>query len=110
MSRRRDAALALVVLVPLLAVRLVLGGPPSPWAVAAGVVGSLVVEGVLSLDAARVRRVWRSRRVRAAAVVAAFVGVALGVSVAGTWALTAAVAGLCTYLLVLLVVELRSRR
>jgi hypothetical protein len=109
-TRRRDAALALAVSVPLALRRWALGGGLEPTAVLAGVAGALTLEWVLSLDASRVRRVWEHRAVQAAAVAATAVGVALGVVAVGPWALTAVLAGLCAYLLVLLAVELRDRR
>jgi hypothetical protein len=97
-ATRRDAALTLVVLAPVLVAAVVLDAPLSPTAVALGTGGAVAVELLLSIDPSRVRAVWADRRVQATAVVG---GVAGGVGlavVAGSWVLTALSAGLCTYL------------
>jgi len=97
-ATRRDAALTLVVLAPVVAAAVVLDAPISPTVVAFGAGGAVVVELLLSIDPPRVRAVWADRRVQAAAVVVGVVGgVGLAV-VAGPWVLTALSAGLCTYL------------
>jgi hypothetical protein len=95
---RRDAALALVVLVPVAGTAVILGAPFAPSAIARGAGGTVVLEGLLSLRAARVRSIWSDRRIQSAGIVAA-IGLALvGTTVAGPWALTALTAALCTYL------------
>ena len=66
---RRDAALALVVLVPVAGAAVVLEAPPAPSAVVLGAGGVVVLEGLLSLRAARVRSIWADRRVQATGAV-----------------------------------------
>lgn len=108
MGRRRDALLTAVVLVPLLVAGVFLGAPADPVAAVAGAAATLVLEGLLALDAPRVRRAWDRPAVQSAAVVAAFVAAALGVAAVGPVAVTALLAALGTYLLVLVAVSLRD--
>lgn len=108
MGRRRDALVTAVVLVPLLAAGVLLRAPADPVAAVVGAAGTLVLEGLLSLDAPRVRRAWDRPVVQTAAVVAAFVAAALGVAAVGPAAVTTLVAALGTYLLFLAVVSLRE--
>jgi hypothetical protein len=97
-TTRRDAALTLGVLAPVIAAAVVLDAPFSPTVVALGAGGAVAVELLLSIDPSRVRAVWNDRRIQATAVVVGVVGgVGLAV-VAGPWVLTALSAGLCTYL------------
>jgi hypothetical protein len=95
---RRDAALATVVLVPVAGTAVVLGAPFAPSAVALGAAGTVVLEGLLSLRAARVRSVWADRRTQVTGVVAAACLALVGTVVVGPWILTALTAALCTYL------------
>lgn len=100
-TARRDAALTVVVLAVVVSAAVVLGAPVSPLALVAGAGATVVAELLLSLRAARVRRVWVDPRVQVTAVVTATVGgVALALA-AGLWLLTALVAALLTYLVVL---------
>lgn len=108
MSRRRDALLTAAVFAPLLAAGVLLDAPADPAAAVVGAAGTLAVEGLLALDAPRVRRVWDRPVVRSAAVVAAFVAAAVGVAAVGPAALTALLSALGTYLLVLAAVSLRD--
>jgi len=108
-SRRRDAALAIAVLVPVAAAVVLLGTPMTPEPVFVGVAGALALEIALSVRASAVRRLWARRTVRAASVAVAVVGSSLGVVVFGQASLLAVAAGLSTYLLLLAAVEFRSR-
>ncbi|EMA00195.1 hypothetical protein [Haloferax denitrificans] len=110
MTRRRDAALAGSVLVPVAAAAVLLRTPVTPEPVFVGVVGALALELALSVRASSVRRLWERRGVRVASVALAIVGTALGVAILGPASLLVVAAGLSTYLLLLAVVELRSRR
>jgi len=109
MTRRRDAALAGSVFVPVAAAVALLRTPVTPEPVFVGVVGALALEIALSLRASSVRRLWERRGVRAASAAVAAVGTALGVVVFGPASLLVVAAGLSTYLLLLAVVELWSR-
>ncbi|POG54583.1 hypothetical protein [Haloferax marisrubri] len=109
MTRRRDAALAGVVLVPVATAAALLRTPVTLEPVLVGVAGALALEAALSLRASVVRRLWERRGVRAASVVLAIVGTVLGVAVFGPASLLVVAAGLSTYLLLLGAVELRSR-
>ncbi|WP_148413335.1 hypothetical protein [Haloferax sp. KTX1] len=109
MTRRRDAALAGSVLVPVAAAAVLLRPPVTAEPVFVGVVGALALEIALSVRASAVRRLWERRGVRVASVALAVVGTALGVAAFGPASLLAATAGLSTYLLLLAVVELGSR-
>lgn len=108
MGRRRDALLTVAVFAPLLAAGVFLDAPLDPAAAVVGAVGTLAAEGLLALDAPRVRRAWGRPVVQSAAVVAAFVAAALGVAAVGPAALTALLAALGTYLFVLAAVSLRD--
>ncbi|QOS11306.1 uncharacterized protein HfgLR_05815 [Haloferax gibbonsii] len=109
MSRRRDAALAGALLVPIAAAAVLLRTPVTPGPVLVGVVGALALEAALSLRASSVRALWERRTVQAASVAVAVVGTALGAVVFGRATLLAVAAGLSTYLFLLAAVELRSR-
>jgi hypothetical protein len=109
-TARRDAGLTLLVLVPVAVAAVVLDAPLSPAAVAVGAGGTVLLELLLSVRAARVRAVWADRRVQALAVVVAIAGGVGFAVVVGPWALTALGAGLSAYLAVLAAVELRRRR
>lgn len=108
MGRRRDALLTAVVFAPLLTAGVLLGAPADPAAAVAGAAGTLALEGLLALDAPRVRRAWDRPVVQSAAVVAAFVAAALGVAAVGPAALTTLSAALGTYLVLLAAVSLRD--
>lgn len=108
MGRRRDALSTLAVLCPLLGAGVVVSAPADPLAAVVGAAGTLTLEGLLSLDAPRVRRAWDRPVVQVAAVVVAFVAAALGVVLVGPVAVTVLVAALVTYLLVLVAVSLRD--
>ncbi|MDS0293171.1 hypothetical protein [Halogeometricum luteum] len=108
MGRRRDALLALVVLVPVAAAIVALDAPVTPLPVAVGAGGSLALEALLSLRAARVRAVWERPAVQAAALVLGGGLSVLAVLRFGPAAATALAAGLCAYLLVLAVATLRD--
>ncbi|WP_136588829.1 hypothetical protein [Salinigranum halophilum] len=100
-SARRDAALTGVVLGGVASAAFLVGAPVTPTALAAGAVATVAAELLLSLRSAWVRAVWGRRAVQATAVVVGLVG---GVGLAllvGPWVLTALVAALLTYLLVL---------
>ncbi len=109
-SRRRDAALALSVLLPVLAVGTTFGAPADPLAAAVGVGGALLGEAALSWRRALVRRVWERRAVQAGAATLALGGGAVGTLTVGTRALTALAAGLTAYLGLLAVVTVHERR
>jgi hypothetical protein len=109
-GRRRDAALAGLVLAPVGAAAVAVGAPLAPGPVLAGVAATLLTEWLLSRDVDRVRSTWGRAGVQVAAVVAAVSGAALAWRLVGAWVLTAAVAGLVAYLGLLAGVELRSRR
>ena len=108
MGRRRDALLALAVLVPAAGAVVALDAPVTPLPVAVGAGGALALEALLSLRAARVRAVWARPTVQAAAAVLGVGLSALAVLRFGPVAATALVAGLCAYLLVLAAVTLRE--
>lgn len=100
-SVRRDAALTLFVLVPLAVVAIARAAPLSLTAVGAGVGGTVCLELLLARRRERVRARWADRRVQVAAVFGTVTaGLALTVAV-GDWVLTALLAGLCSYLLLL---------
>jgi hypothetical protein len=106
---RRDAALTVLVLAPVTVAAVALDARLIPAAVVLGAGGTVLLEGLLSLRAARVRAVWADRRVQLVAVVVA-VGGGLGLTMlVGPWVLTALCAGLWTYL-VLLAVSVAWRR
>ncbi|MFC6825997.1 hypothetical protein [Halopelagius fulvigenes] len=108
MGRRRDALLAVLVSIPLVGAGVLLDAPADPLAATLGAAGALVLEGLLSFDAPRVRRAWDRPAVQIGAVLAAFVAAAVGVARVGPVAVTVVVAGLATYLLVLGGVSLRD--
>ncbi|ELZ98504.1 hypothetical protein [Haloferax sulfurifontis] len=110
MTRRRDAALAGAVLVPVAVAAALLRTPVTAEPAFVGVVGALALELALSMRASSARRLWERRGVRAASVALAIVGTALAVVVFGPASLLVVAAGLSTYLLLLAVVELQSRR
>ncbi|CQR50377.1 MULTISPECIES: hypothetical protein [Haloferax] len=110
MTRRRDAALAGAMFVPVAAAAVLLRPPVTAEPVFVGVVGALALEIALSVRASSVRKLWERRGVRVASVALAIVGTALGVVAFGPTSLLVVAAGLSTYLLLLGVVELRSRR
>jgi hypothetical protein len=108
MGRRRDALLALAVLLPAAAAVVALDAPVTLLPVAVGAGGSLALEALLSLRAAHVRAVWERPAVQAAAVVLGLVLSALAVLRFGPVAATTLTAGLCAYLLLLAAVTLRD--
>ena len=106
-ERRRDALLTVAFCL------VVAAFAPLAWslpAVVAGVAGTLLAEGLLSIRATAVRRLWRRRAVRVAAFVGGLLSLALLASVVGPAVWTATLAGGVTYLLVLVVAEGRGRR
>ena len=107
-SRLRDAALALVVLVPTVALRLTGGEPVSLAALAAGAAITLAVEWALGRRAETVRRCWADGRLRVATVVVGLLAVAVAIEL-GAWALTTLAGGLGAYLLALAATSLRER-
>ncbi|MGM0590758.1 MAG: hypothetical protein ACQETI_03850 [Halobacteriota archaeon] len=109
MGRAHDAVLTALVLIPALVGGVALDASLSAGAIALGVVGTLVVEGVLSLERERVRRVWERRVVQVAAVCCVLSGSVVGVLILGSWVLVALASGLITYLALLAVLELRAR-
>ncbi|WP_411963054.1 hypothetical protein [Haloferax sp. YSMS24] len=108
MGRRRDAALTLLVGVPVAAGVAVFRPPVTLAAVLVGVFGVLTLEAALLSQQARVRTLWDDRRVQAVAVAVTLVCVAVAVVTVGPTVLVAVLTGLVTYLLVLLAVELRN--
>ncbi len=110
MSRRRDAALTLSVLLPVLAAGTTFGAPADPLAAAVGAGGALLGEAALWWRRALVRRVWERRAVQAGAATLALGGGAVGTLALGTRALTALAAGLVAYLGLLAVVTVNERR
>jgi hypothetical protein len=97
----RDAALTVGVLVVVTAVGVAVDAPVTPTALGVGAGATLLAELLLSRRAEAVRAVWGRPAVQAAAVVVAIAG---GVGLAllvGRWVLTALVAALVTYLVVL---------
>ena len=110
MGRRRDAALAALVLVPAAVVAAWYGAPASPVAAVAGAAGTLALEAVLTVRADRVRAVWSHPAVQVGSVVAVCVGTAAGVALVGPAALTALVSGITTYLLLLASAAVADRR
>lgn len=108
MGRRRDALLALVVLLPAAAAVVALDAPVTPFPVAVGAAGALALEALLSLRAARVRAVWERPAVQATAVALGIGLLAVAASLLGPAAATVLAAGLCAYLLLLAAVTLRD--
>lgn len=109
MSRRRDAALALAVLGPVVSAGVVLDAPLDPSAAAVGAAGALLLELALLRRRALVRRVWERPTVQAGCVAGALVGTAVLARVVGPRALTALAGGLCAYLAVLGALAVRDR-
>ena len=109
MSRRHDAALATLVLAPVLAASVAAGATPDPTAAGVGVAGAVVTEAALTRRRAVVRRVWARPTVRGGAVLGAFGGAALATTLVGPRALVALVAGLAAYLALLGAVTARER-
>lgn len=107
MGRRRDALLALVVLLPAAAAVVALDAPVTPFPVAVGA-AALALEALLSLRAARVRAVWERPAVQATAVALGIGLLAVAASLLGPAAATVLAAGLCAYLLLLAAVTLRD--
>jgi CDP-diacylglycerol--glycerol-3-phosphate 3-phosphatidyltransferase len=108
-SRRRDAALTLAVLVPVVSAAATLGAPIDPLTVGIGAGGALLFEAALCRRRAAVRRAWRRRDVQVGATTLALGGGAVGTLTVGTRALTALAAGLVAYLGLLAVVTVRDR-
>lgn len=109
MGRRRDAVLALLVLVPAAAGLLLLAPPVRPEVVALGVGGTLVLEAASLAAGGRVRAVWDRPRVQFAAVGGTLVVAVAAATLFGPGVLVALVAGLLTYLGLLGAAELRDR-
>lgn len=109
MSRRRDAALALAVLVPVVGAVGVLDAPVDPVAVGVGATGALSLELLLARRRATVRRVWARPAVQTGAVAAALVGAFLLTRHLGPWVLSAMAGGLVAYLLFLGALAARDR-
>lgn len=98
---RRDAVLAVVVLVIVAAVASLTRAPVTPTALVVGAGAAVAAELLLSRRSEWVRAVWSRRVVQATAVVVAIGG---GVGLArlvGAWVLTALVAAVLTYLVIL---------
>jgi hypothetical protein len=108
-GRRRDAALAGVVLVVATAAALSFGGSPSPEALLAGALGMLVGEAATQVRREQVRRAWDRPVVQAAGVLVALAVVAGAAAARAVWMLWVAVGGLAGYLLLLGVVDARAR-
>ena len=108
MGRRRDAALALVVLVPVVGAGIALGAPLDPVAATLGAAGALVLELALSRRRSAVRRVWERRVVRAGSVVAALT-TATVLAVVVPRASTVLAGGLVAYLALLGTLSARDR-
>jgi hypothetical protein len=109
-GRRRDAALAVAVLLPVGAAALAAGAPGSLAAAVAGAAGALAVEWVLSRPGRReaVRDRWDRPGVQTGAVVAGLLGAAAAWATVGAWTLTALVGGLVAYLALLGAVAVRD--
>lgn len=105
MSRRRDATLAAVVLVPVFTV----GGPLDPIAAGAGAVGALTLEVAFSRRRTLVRRVWERRIVQALAVVGTLVCGAVLTRVVGGQVPSVLAGGLVAYLALLGALSVRDR-
>ncbi|MFC4356700.1 hypothetical protein ACFO0N_01920 [Halobium salinum] len=108
MDRRlRDAALAATVAAGLLAAALALGVEPTelldPVAAAVGVAGALALELPFLLFPERAHRLWYRPVVQVGAAALALVGGVALLVAAGTWVVTAVLAGLCTYFVLLAV-------
>lgn len=108
-SRRRDAALALAVLGPVVLLGVVLDAPLDPVAAAAGAAGALLLELALLRRRVAVRRVWERPLVQAGSVAGALAGAAVSVSVAGPRVLTVVAGGLGAYLALLCALAARDR-
>ncbi|MFB6168016.1 MAG: hypothetical protein ABEJ43_04140 [Haloferacaceae archaeon] len=98
---RRDAALALAVLVPVVWAGAALGAPLDPVAAAVGAAGALLLELALTRRRTAVRRVWERPAVQAGCVAGALAGAAVLVRAAGPLVLTVLAGGLVAYLAVL---------
>ncbi|KAB1188795.1 MULTISPECIES: hypothetical protein [Haloferax] len=109
MSRRRDAALALVVTVPVVVGVAILRPQATPSLVLLGVFGTLALEAALLRWQSRVRAVWERPRIQVVTVVATLTVVALAVEAVGANILVIVLSALATYLLLLASVELRDR-
>jgi cytochrome bd-type quinol oxidase subunit 1 len=108
-GRRRDAALAGVVLVAATAAALSVGGAPSGRALLAGAVGMLVVEATSQVRRTQVRRAWARPAVQAGGLLVALAVVAGAVVTRVGWVLWVVVGGLTAYLVLLGAVEARER-
>ena len=109
MGRRTDAALAAVTLAGASVAAAAANAPVDPAAILAGAAGAIALEGLLSLDASRVRRLWTRPAVKLVAVALTAFGGAAGTVVLGPAALTALCAGLAAYLLLLGLASARDR-
>ena len=110
MGRRRDAALALFVLLVTAFLAAVAGAPLTPVPVVAGAAGTLLLEWLSQRRPRAVRRYWARPTVQAAAVLGTLL-VAVGSAVLlGPAVLTALASGLLTYLGLLAALTLRDRR
>ncbi|WP_224447043.1 hypothetical protein [Haloprofundus salilacus] len=108
-SRYRDAILATFVLLSLsvgvAAAGVSLSALRSPSAAVVGCVGALSLELVMAAFPERSARLWRRPVVRVASILAVFVAAAAGVVLdVGEWVVTALVAGLATYFVLLALV------
>lgn len=109
MSRRRDAALALAVLGPVVWAGVALDAPLDPVAAAVGAAGALLLELALLRRRALVRRGWERPGVQAGSAAGALVGAAVLTHVAGPRVLTVLAGGLGAYLALLGTLAARDR-
>ncbi|WP_396613025.1 hypothetical protein ACH9L7_07115 [Haloferax sp. S1W] len=109
MGRRQDAALTLLVAVPMALLVVLVRPPIRVQTVALGVTAVLVLEGASLLVRSAVRNYWERSLVQGVAVVSVGVLAAVGVFVEGEL-LVAVLSGLVTYLAVLAVVVSLDRR
>lgn len=99
-----DAALAAAVAVVAVVAALAVDARIAPRWVLAGVVGTLLAELVAGRHERRVRRAWRRQAVKAGGLCLAVGGIAVGVVLAPSPALSAAVGAVGTYLVLLVAV------
>jgi UDP-N-acetylmuramyl pentapeptide phosphotransferase/UDP-N-acetylglucosamine-1-phosphate transferase len=104
-GRRRDAALAGVVLVAATATAPSVAAPPSREALVAGAVGMVVVEAATQTRREQVRQAWARPAVQAGGLLVALAVVAGAAAARAGWVLWVAVGGLAAYLVLLGAVE-----
>ncbi|WP_323675436.1 hypothetical protein [Halorubellus sp. PRR65] len=104
MSRLGDGALAAGVLAVVVALAAAGGVRASPFAFAAGAVGAVLLEGLLSARATVVEAVWARRTVRVVSVAVTVLAAAAAAAFRPKSGLSALAGGLVAYLLVLALV------